>query len=302
MSGSPFQHGSGADAAATDAGLHPPSLHTAPPHAYLQRLGMLADDAIDLAHAALALAALDHPDCVLSEYLAHLDAIAEAAGAATSASASVDMQAAAVLEVMTTTFGYGGDSETYDDMRNADMIAVIDRRRGLPVALGILYIHAIRSYGGHVVGLAFPAHFCLRLESRGQRLILDPFEAVILGAQDLRARLKERMHPDAEIIPAYHQSVPAREILLRLQNNIRFRAVRSGGLDRAREIIRRMLLFAPARADLCRELALIHARQGDIRAAIAVVEHFVAEQQPSEETVDGLENLLKRLRAATPRA
>ena len=29
---------------------------------------------------------------------------------------------------------------TFDDPQNADLISVIDRRRGLPVSLGILYI------------------------------------------------------------------------------------------------------------------------------------------------------------------
>ncbi len=59
---------------------------------------------IDLARAALAFSALDHPErslaCVCLEHLAALRA---SAAAATSASASVDMQAAALLEVMTTT-------------------------------------------------------------------------------------------------------------------------------------------------------------------------------------------------------
>ena len=54
-------------------------------------------------------------------------------------------------------------ASTYDDPQNADLMAVIDRRRGLPVALGILYIHAARAAGLEASGLNTPDHFLLQL-------------------------------------------------------------------------------------------------------------------------------------------
>ena len=56
-----------------------------------------------------------------------------------------------------------GDDQTYDDLENANLISVIDRRRGLPVALSILYIHAARRQGWPVEGSNFPGHFLIRL-------------------------------------------------------------------------------------------------------------------------------------------
>ena len=56
-------------------------------------------------------------------------------------------------------YGYDGDRLSYDDPRNADLMAVIDRRRGLPVALGILYIHAARAAGFEARGLEFARPF-----------------------------------------------------------------------------------------------------------------------------------------------
>ena len=61
-------------------------------------------------------------------------------------------------------FGYEGDRLTYDDPQNADLMAVIDRRRGLPVALGILYIHAARAGGFAAQGLHTPEPFLLLLD------------------------------------------------------------------------------------------------------------------------------------------
>lgn len=292
--------GSRADAAseaATPDGLLP-ALGAPSPRAYLEGLGAKDDIGQELAPAALALSSLDHPDTSVAPYHDHLAALQNAAAAATSATASVDMQAAALLDVVGGTFGYRGDSETYEDMRNADLMSVIDRRRGLPVALGILYMHAVCGYGGRVSGLAFPAHFCIRIEARGQRLIVDPFEGAVLRAQDLRARLKERVHRDAEILPAHHQSVSARDILLRLQNNIYLRSIRSGDLDRAKEIAERMVLLAPERSELRRELALIHARRGDIGEAVTTLESFLAQRAEPAPDHGELETLLRRLRTS----
>lgn len=286
---------SGGSAAARDSR---PSLAALGPREYLQAAGRAEEDRLDLAHAALACSALDHPDRDLQPYLDHLEQLAASARAATSAAASVEMQAQAVLEILSGTYAYRGDDESYDDLRNADMMEVVDRRQGLPVALGILYMHAVRAYGGRVDGLAFPAHFCIRIEARGQRLIIDPFEGVILNARDLRLRLKERLHRDAEIVPAHHQPVGPREVLLRLQNNIRVRTLRAGRLDRALSVIERMAIIAPGRPDFRREMALIHARKGDVPAAIRVIEEFLAQSRQSDRALSDLRDLLARLKAS----
>jgi regulator of sirC expression with transglutaminase-like and TPR domain len=285
----------GGAAAPEDSG---PSLAALGPRRYLEAAGAVEDDRLDVASAALACAALDHPERELQPYLDHLDQLAAATATATSAAASVEMQAQAVLEVMAGAYGYRGDDETYDDPRNGDLMEVIDRRQGLPVALGILYMHAVRGYGGRVAGLAFPAHFCIRIEARGQRLIIDPFEGVMLSIRDLRQRLKERVHRDAEIVPAHHQPVSSREVLLRLQNNIRVRTLRAGRLDRALAVIERMGVVAPDRAEFRREMALIHARKGDVAAAIRVIEEFLAQPRQAGRALRDLEDLLCRLKTS----
>ncbi len=63
----------------------------------------------------------------------------------------------ALAEVIARSYAYRGDSETYDDLQNADLVRVIERRKGLPVALSILYMHVARAQGWTAEGLAFPA-------------------------------------------------------------------------------------------------------------------------------------------------
>jgi len=263
----------------------------------LCEIGSRNDDDIDLADTALMLAALDWPGTDITPYRDHLAELAEGAVDAVDASSSVAMQISALSKVLAVEYRYEGDSETYEDMHNASLMHVIDRRKGLPVAIGILYLHAGRACGSQVVGLNFPSHFLLRIEARGQRAIFDPFHGGrVMSSQDLRQRLKDLHGASAEISPSHYRAVGNRDILIRLQNNIKLRAVRHGDLERAIEILDIMTLYAPKRTELWWEQAVLQYQQGNLGSAIATLENYLA--RPSDEPEHpGIEDLLRKLRS-----
>ena len=140
---------------------------------------------------------------------------------------------------------------------------VIDRRKGLPVALGILYIHAGRAQGWDVAGLGFPGHFLIRLERDGERLILDPFnEGRVCAAAELRDLLKSTAGSEAELDPSHYATVSDREILLRLQNNIKLRRLQAGDMEGALACTEDMLRIAPDEATQWRDAMVMHQRLG----------------------------------------
>lgn len=263
----------------------------------LVAIGATPDVEIELAETALLLASIDRPDESLAPYRVHLAELAQAANAATRCSDSVRVQADALRATVAGQFGYRGDSESYDDVRNANLLSVIDRRRGLPVALGILYIHAARAYGSDIAGLNFPSHFVIRLEARGQRLVLDPFdEFAPMDAAALRRRLKELHGDDAELEAAFHAPVGNRDILVRLQNNLKVRAVNAGDLPRAIEVLETMVRIAPKRPELWWEKALLHYQVGGVKTAIATLESFLDAAAPGVHHPQ-MEDLLRQLRS-----
>jgi regulator of sirC expression with transglutaminase-like and TPR domain len=263
----------------------------------LREIGTRDDEAIDIADTALLLAALDRPDEHIGPYRHALAEIARDAQDSTARSQSVDMQVAALTNLLVGRRGFRGDTQTYDDPRNANLMHVIDRRRGLPVALGILWLHAGRAYGADIVGLAFPSHFLIRLSARGQRLILDAFGAGrSLGAEDLRRMLKEMNGADREIEPVHYAPVGSRDVLIRLQNNIKLRALAANDPRRALDVLQTMALLAPNRSELCWETAVLHSRLGNMRTAIATLETYLAGGAGDENRTE-IEDLLRRLRS-----
>src|SRR5204862_4626076 len=169
-----------------------------------------------IGEAALALAALDRPQVALARYREHLATLARDLGAAAVGVAEAAARAAALRAVIVGAYGYRGDDLTYDDLQNANLMRVIDRRKGLPVALGILYLDAGRAQGWDTVGLGFPGHFLIRLAEGAERLILDPFHGGrVCDAASLRELLKVMAGQAVELSPEHYAPVADRDVLLR---------------------------------------------------------------------------------------
>lgn len=243
--------------------------------ATLARVAAQDDEAIDLAETALALAALGRPRVSLDRYRDHLAELGASVRGMVPDDPGLDDCVGALNAALFERHGYQGDTQNYDDLQNANLMRVIDRKRGLPVALGILALHAGRAQGWAMAGVNFPGHFLVRLDRGAGRAILDPFHGGrMLGTGELRALLKSTAGQDAELAPVHYAALGNRDILLRLQNNIKLRQIQAGQIEAAVATLEGMLAFAPAKAELWRETGLLRARLGQVRAALGALERF----------------------------
>lgn len=274
--------------------MHPMS----DPADYLRQLGETGEGPHDIARAALMLSALDHSGRQLGAFENHLAEIAACARDATRLMLHAEDGARALSALMVGRYGYDGDRLAYDDPSNADLIAVIERRRGLPVAIGILYLHAARAAGFDAVGLSSPGHFLIRLTLRGQEAMIDPFNGGGVIAQEGLAA-PPKMGALAPDDPRLSTPVSDVEVLLRLQNNLKLRAINSGERVRAVEIAKRMVLIAPRRAELWMEMARLNEASGALGAAQKAYEACMTLVKAGEglhnEAAIGLHALKRRL-------
>lgn len=246
----------------------------------LKAFGDQEDNDIDIGETALLLAALDQPDADLMVYREHLSKIAADVAALVPGTSThnVAKRMRALSDVITSDRGYLGDADTYDDPQNANLINVIDRRKGLPVALAIIYLDVAHRLGWAATGINFPGHLMIRLERGSVRSIIDPFNGGIeRNVADLRALLKQMAGLDAELQPSYYSPISSRDTLIRLLNNIKLRALSGNDSERAAEIMDRMLLIAPQRLPLLQEAGEFYAGIGNLRRAATVLEEFLAQ-------------------------
>jgi regulator of sirC expression with transglutaminase-like and TPR domain len=225
------------------------------------------------------LASLDHPGRPLAPCQAHLDEIAELACNEAPLLTHAETGALSISNLLAARYGYEGDRLTYDDPKNADLIEVIARRRGMPVALGILYMHAARAAGIVAAGLDTPMHFLVVLAKGGLEVLIDPFNGgAMLDPEHIGA--PPRM--GGRDIAQHASPVSDIDVLLRLQNNIKERALKAGERGRALEIAKRMALISPSKAELWLDLARLNESMGVMRSAREAYEACLQIARPGQ--------------------
>lgn len=236
--------------------------------AWLADAARRPDATLDLAGMALALAALAQPGKSALTHVEHLAAMVSAAAAISRPSLPPAAQAAVIETVLFDKLGYRGDGETYDDLANADLMRVIERRKGLPIALSILYLHTARAQGWTAEGINFPGHFLVRVGAGAGALIVDPFDRGISRAPDeLESMLRGIQGRDARLAPEHLATASNRDILLRLQNNIKTRCQKKGDTAGALGAVERMTMVAPALPGLWYDAATLNAELGHLQRA-----------------------------------
>lgn len=231
-------------------------------------IGLLEDQAIDLDTGALALAAADHPGVSLEPYLDHLTELTRLLLQTGRGASSPSDQVEGLCRVLAADFGYTGDRTTYEHPDNADMIRVIDRRRGLPVSLSILYVAAARRLGWPAEVLNTPGHVLVRIGSETDPLLIDPFDGgAIVSAKRLSSLLRQMLGPTAHPSAEHIAPMENRAVLVRLLLNQASRAEARGDIARALTLYERMTAIAPNYPQPWWERARLEVSAGNLPSA-----------------------------------
>jgi regulator of sirC expression with transglutaminase-like and TPR domain len=238
----------------------------------LAELAALDDTELDLLEAALMLAALDHPGARLASFRAHLDQMTDECALIAGNTHTAIVRAEALSQCIAFDHGYTGDRANYDDPANANLIDVIDRRQGLPVAISIIYIGLCRRLEWPAAGLNHPGHFLIRIGSDDEHVIQDPFtDGRLIPTGRTIAGFDAPTAPPID--PA--NVLADRAVLVRLLNNLASRAEKADDLPRALEMHSRMAAIAPHYPAVWWERARLEQQMGHLSAARASLIHML---------------------------
>jgi len=132
------------------------------------------DDEIDLARAALAIAAEEYPGLRMRGYLERLDAMAR--GIEDAPPVVTTWGPGALIDRLGRVEGFRGNREDYGDPRNSFLNEVLDRRVGIPLSLSLIYVLVGKRVGLSISGVAFPGHFLSRCDLDEGFVVLDAFD------------------------------------------------------------------------------------------------------------------------------
>lgn len=195
----------------------------------------------------------------------------------------------AICEVMGVDLALSGDLLNYDAQANADLISVCERRRGLPVALGVLFLEAGRRCKLELKGVDFPGHFLLRIETAEGPMALDPFSGghVVMPSELIKRALRAGLPPAAaDDLEHLMRPTSERQVVKRLQANIYARAISAGDYAQAERAALRRALLDPSDHRPWLDVAAAREGQGRLAGVLEALAHA--------QTLDGMASLTAR--------
>lgn len=235
-----------------------------------------AEPELDLASAALLLAAEEYPQLPLAPYLRRLDLLAERVRDRLGDETAPPVVVQELNRVLFEEEGFRGNVEAYYDVRNLFLNDVLDRRLGVPYTLGVVYLEVGWRLGLPLVGVGFPGHFLVRYEGEAVRLLVDPFERGRLRFEDQAQELLDRVYGGmVRLRPEFLQTTSKRDILVAILTSLKGIYLNARDDRRALAAVERILVLRPAAAGELRDRGMLLARVGRVDEAIADLERYL---------------------------
>jgi regulator of sirC expression with transglutaminase-like and TPR domain len=250
---------------------------------------------------AVAIATLHDPELDADALLAQLDALGarvRAHLAEAPPDTPLEARLGALRRVLVDEEGFSGDSERYFAPDNSFLPKVLERRRGLPITLGLLYVEVGRRAGLPLYGVSFPGHFLVAAGEGEERVVIDPFhQGRVMDWMALQGLLR-RMAPEMELCPALLAPATVDQVAYRMLGNLRRVYLEKQDAQRALPVVDLLLQLAPDHPGELRTRAALLACLGAWRAALDDVERCL-QLTPDAPDRDRLESMADQLRART---
>lgn len=235
-----------------------------------------AEPELDLAHAALLIAAEEYPQLAPEPYLRRLDELAERARDRLWDETAPIVMLQEVSRVLFEEEGFRGNRMEYYDPRNSFLNDVIDRRMGIPITLSILYLEVGWRLGIPLHGVNFPGHFLVRYAGEAVQLLVDPFQGGMVRFEDEAQDLLDHVYGGSvRMQPDFLRQADRRDILVRLLSNLKGNYLNRRDDVRALSAIERLLLVRPDSADDERDRGIVLTRLGREREAAAALQRYL---------------------------
>lgn len=262
-------------------------------------IGLIEDEDILLDLASLAISHLDHENTDIGPYLRALEEI-ENRICHEGRSAFLPEERAAVLSrVLHRELGFVGDADGYDSPANADFIGVLDRKRGLPIALSILYVAMARRAGWGAYVLNLPGHVLVQVGERSP-VVIDPFAGgSLVPERKIAAICRTYLGEEGDASRLNVLRMSNRDVLARLLNNQAVRAENGSDPHRALIVYQRITQIAPAVLDAWQSLARLQLAFNDVASAKASL-FAMSEVAPDKKTRDRIMDAFEALGSIRP--
>jgi regulator of sirC expression with transglutaminase-like and TPR domain len=239
------------------------------------------DDGFPLLEATLAVAMDEYPDLVVQDVLEEVDHLLGRLRRRLAADAGALQRLRLLNQFFFHDLGFGGNVNDYHDPDNSHLNIVLQRRRGIPITLAILWLELAQGIGLQARGVNFPGHFLVKVNLPQGQVVIDPFTGGSLGREDLSERLepfkrRNGLIDDFDVpVGLYLQSASPRDILARVLRNLKQIHAAQDDWTRLLAVLHRMVLVLPDDWAERRDRGLALAELGRTEAACSDLEDYL---------------------------
>ena len=258
------------------------------------RMVSVPDEEIDLARAALLIAATEYPGLSIERELFRIDEIAEGIAARLDDDTPL-YQLNTLSEYLFDELKFAGNHTNYHDPRNSFLNDVIERRVGIPITLSLLYIEVGRRLGVPLLGIGMPGHFIVRHRDEPD-VFVDPFHGGILLSEDECAeRVKQVTQGTLTWDRSYLEPVRSREFIARMLRNLKVVYLQRRNYERVLATIDRVIALLPQDAVEFRDRGVVNYRLGNYTDALEDLHVYVTSGEAVSDEVT-VQRLMDQIR------
>ena len=254
---------------------------------------------IDLGSAALTVAQLEYPELDTARYLAKLDHFSASVAQRLTNGAPPLQIVQALNAFLFDEEGFWGDSSDYYDPGNSCLNAVMDRRRGIPITLSVVYLEVARRLDLPFFGVGLPGHFVVKYDDGDLVLFVDPFGGgTIIGRDGCRKLVAAVVNAARDLRDADFAAVEKRYIIERMLNNLHRIHLNSCQYRKAISVMDLMITISADKADRFKERGMLYYQLRDFPRTRKDLERYLAlrpdaaDTQEVEKQIAGLRTLL----------
>lgn len=264
---------------------------------------------IDLAMAALLIAAEEYPDLNIERYITQLDLLARKVLEVTglpgadfrlSGETAQKVDALNMVHAMNKVLfeqeHFHGNHADYYNPGNSFLNEVLERQEGIPITLSLIYMEVGKRVGLQIVGIGLPFHFIVRCDLAHGSIYIDPFErGRLLSEQDCRERINRLFRGKIPFNALWLEPVSNRQLLTRMLANLKNIYIHQGDYLRALSVCDRIIILAPDTALERKDRGIVHLHLKHYTRAIRDFTAYL-ELAPQAEDVEDVHRQIRTIR------
>ena len=236
---------------------------------------------------------LEYPDLSINEYVQKLNSMGKTLQASLSDVRNPTYLISMLNEHMFDILGFTGEQDDYYNPKNNFLNVVIDKKRGIPITLSIIYAEIAKHIGLDLRLVGFPSHVLVKYS---EEMILDPYgRGRLLTVDDLQDILDRNYGGGVQFLPEFLNETEHEKILIRMVRNLKNSYTQSFNYNMAMHCINMILAVEPDSPEEIRDMGIIESRLLHHNRAIKSLNKYL-ELSPEAEDADFVLDLIRSIK------